>query len=154
VLAAVLVALAGCGTQGLSFELDQRVDIEAPRSHADVHLPVTVRWTVEDFAVGEGAGSFGVLVDRTPPPPGKGLDWLFRDDDSCGPDRCPDPGYRAQRGVYQTAATELVLQDITTQADRGDRDQHEVTIVLLDRDGHRVGEGSWSQQITLVRSGS
>jgi hypothetical protein len=147
---ALALGLAGCGTDGLSFRLDERVELEAPADHADVTLPVTVRWTVEDFAVGEGVGAFGVLVDRTPPPPGQGLEWLFRDDDSCVGVACADPAFQAQRGVYRTTEPELVLAEVTTRPDRGDADQHEVTVVLLDRDGHRVGEGAWSRQFELV----
>lgn len=145
----VVVATAACGTNGLSFRLDQRVALQTPAKNADVTLPVTVSWTVDDFAVGDGAGSFGVLVDRTPPPAGKTLDWLFRDDDSCV-DGCKDAAYRALQGVYRTSQSGIVLEEIPAQPDRGKPNRHEVTVVLLDAAGRRVGEGAWSREFDVV----
>ncbi len=140
---------AACGSEGLSFKLDQRVSLRTPANHADVTLPVTVSWTIEDFVVGADAGSFGVLVDRTPPPTGKSLDWLFRDDDSCV-DGCKDPAYRALQGVYETTQTGIVFKEIPVHPDRGNPNRHQVTIVLLDANGRRVGEGAWSREFDVI----
>ncbi len=67
---------SACGTEGLSFVADDRVEIVSPTDRAKVQLPFTVDWTAEGIA----GGSFGVLVDRPPPPPGEKLEWLLRDD--------------------------------------------------------------------------
>lgn len=145
-----LGSLAGCGTHGLSFRLDERVSLVSPSNHAKVDLPLSVRWTADDFSTTDGA-SFGVLVDRTPPPPGKTLAWLFRNDDSCGETGCEDTAYREQRGVFQTRTTEVVLEEVATIGERNDGDGHEVTVILLDAQGRRVGEGAWSRQFRVER---
>lgn len=145
-----LSTLAACGTHGLSFKLDDRVSFVTPTNHAKVALPITIRWNVKDFSTADGA-SFGVLVDRTPPPPGKTLGWLFRNDDSCGANECEDADYRLQRGVLSTQSTTFTLDEIATIGDRNDGDGHEVTVILLDAEGRRIGEGAWSRQFTLDR---
>ena len=153
-VAIVLVALAvvapGCGTEGLSFVNDHRVALVSPADRDTVTVPFTISWTVAGFATGAQAGSFAVLVDRIPPPPGKSLEWLFRDDELCARETCLDPAYRAKRGVYRTTATSIVVPEVFTQPGRGD-DLHEVTVVLLDRDGRRSGEGAWSTQFRVDR---
>lgn len=151
--AAVVLApsLAGCAVSGLSFVTDDRVDLLLPEDRSTVTLPLTIAWEAEDVTLGEGAGSFGVVIDRTPPPPGETLAWLFRGDDVCGDDGCPDPTYRAQRGVHQTTQTGLVLDEVVTQGQRSDDELHEATVFLLDADGRRQGEGSWSVQFRVDR---
>jgi hypothetical protein len=151
--AVVLAVVGGCGTSGLSFVQDERVEILRPADHARVVLPVAITWKVSGFRVGGGAGSFGVLVDRVPPPPGKGLDWLFRNDDLCSGKACDDAAYRAQRGVYRTDQTGVVLREILTHAQRGGDDQHDATVVLLDAAGRRLGEGSWTVQFRVRSTG-
>jgi len=147
-LAATLV-LAGCGVHGLSFVQDERIDIVGPRDRAVVKLPVDIRWTVKDFSAGPGAGSFGVFIDRAPQRPGKSLAWIFRGDESCkgptGKAACAQPEFLAQRNVFQTSDTHFTVELVSklTGSDRR-RQFHEATIVLLDEDGLRVGEGAWS----------
>jgi hypothetical protein len=149
VLVAVASGLAGCGTHGLSFRLDQRVTMLQPAEHAKVRAPLTVEWRSQGFD--RATGSFGVLVDRTPPPPGKTLGWLFRNDDTCGTTACDDAGYRLQRGVISTRASKVVLEEILTVGARDDGAGHEVTVILLDSAGRRVGEGAWSRRFRVVR---
>ncbi len=151
---AALVVAPGCGVRGLSFVQDDRVDIVAPDDLAEVRLPLTVDWDVEGFEVGEGSGSFGVLVDRAPPPPGRTLEWLFRDDDLCrgpgGAELCGDPQFLVDRGVHRTDASELVLGRVARRTgDDRRRELHEVTVVLLDAEGRRVGEGAWSVEFEI-----
>lgn len=150
---AALALTTGCGTQGLSFQQDQRVRLLEPPARADVTLPLTIRWSVDDFESGPGAGSFGIVIDRTPPPPGRDLGWVFRDDDNCGATGCPDVAYRATQGVYQTDATEVVVTSLLPRTDRGDADEHEVTVILLDEQGKRIGEGSWTRRFDVTRVG-
>src|SRR5205085_2729127 len=68
---------SGCGTN-VAFKQDHRVSIVYPRNRQKVTLPMTVRWTVKDFD-----GTFGVLLDRAPQPPGEPLTWFARNDKSC-----------------------------------------------------------------------
>lgn len=153
VLAVAVVASPACGVSGLSFKTDERVDIVRPGDRDEVELPVTVEWTVEDFDVGE-EGSFGVLLDRAPQRPGKSLGWIFRGEDSCdgpaGEELCESQEFLAQRNVFQTTDTEITFELVPklTGNDRR-REFHEVTIVLLDEAGKRIGEGAWSIQFEV-----
>ena len=155
VLVAV-IATGACGVNGLSFKTDDRVDIVRPDDRAKVTLPATVSWTVKDFAVGPGRGAFGVFLDRSPQRSGKRLAWLFRGDKSCkGPDGkalCETADFLAQRGVYQTDATHFTVEQVQKLAgNERSRQFHELTVILLDRDGNRVGEGAWSVQFEVPK---
>ena len=152
-VAAVIAVLPACGVSGLSFVQDERVDIVAPDDRSEVRLPLTVDWTVHDFAVGRGAGSFGVFVDRTPQPSGKTLDWPFRGDPSCkgtGAELCRSPAFLAQRSVHRTTGTAFTVDQVTRlSGSQSGRLLHEVTVVLLDPAGKRIGEGAWSVQFEV-----
>lgn len=155
VLLLPLVALAvlgsGCGVSGLAFRQDDRLSFVTPDDRSKVTLPLTVQWRVDDFAVGRGAGSFAVFVDRAPQPPGKSLDWLARDDSSCRRSAgCPDISWYAERDVFPTTEPELTLEQLPVRGDDR-REWHEVTIVLLDEHGRRVGETGWSLEFQVER---
>ena len=155
-MAGALALLPACGVNGLSFKADTRVDIVRPGDRDEVRLPLTVEWTVRDFAVGPGKGSFGVLLDQEPPRPGKTLSWLFRGDRSCkgetGEALCKTREFLEQRKAYQTTETSFTIDLVPKLAGNDRRRQfHEFTIVLLDRDGTRVGEGAWSVQFQVPR---
>jgi len=152
--AALLLTTAGCGVHGLSFVQDERVDIVRPGDRDEVRLPVSIDWTVRNFAVGPDAGSFAVLVDRAPPRSGRPLGWLFRGNDSCkggaGRALCASAEFLAERGVYATTDTAITLESIARlTGDQRRRQFHEVTVVLLDAQGRRVGEGAWSVEFEL-----
>ena len=152
-VAVALLALPGCGLRGLSFVQDERVDIVRPGDRDEVTLPLRVAWTVEDFPVGPGKGSFGVLVDRTPQRPGETLSWIFRGDSACkgtSAPVCARPEFLAQRNVFQTTArTHTIAQVARLSGSQSGRQFHEVTVVLLDEAGKRVGEGAWSAQFEV-----
>lgn len=149
----LILTTAACGTHGLSLVQDQRVDVVHPDDRSKVELPVTVRWTVKDFAVGPGAGSFGVFVDRAPQPVGKPLSWLVRGEAGCtGADaaNCATPEFLAQHSIFQTRDTSFLVDQVNklTGSEAG-RQFHEVTVVLLDANGARVGEGAWPVQFEV-----
>jgi hypothetical protein len=151
-LAALVFVTAGCGTQGLSFVQDKRVDITTPRERSKVALPVTVAWTAKDVH-----GSFAVLVDQAPPRPGKTLPWLFRGMDSCrgetGRQLCATQAFLAGRNVFRTTDTHFSVDHVNRFTGNDRRRQfHEVTVVLLDAQGRRVGEGAWSVQFEVERA--
>jgi hypothetical protein len=149
----VLLVLPACGIHGLSFVQDERVDIVTPKDRAKVSLPVRVSWTAKDIEVGPGKGSYGVLVDRAPQRPGKTLAWIFRGDDGCkgaGASLCEQPQYLAQRNVFRATGRSLVIDQVSRLAGaQSGRQFHEVTVVLLDGAGRRIGESAWSVQFEV-----
>jgi len=150
---AVVIALGplgACAVTGLNFVEDDRIDLVAPGDRDEVRLPVGVQWTADDGLADE-IGSYAVLIDRAPPPPGRSVAWLFRDDDACA-NRvgCPDAQYLADRGVYVTSETSIVVERIPRLASEGRHDLHEATVILLDRQAERIGESAWSVEFELV----
>ena len=149
VLLAVLTS--GCAVRGIAFREDDRLTFTSPGDRDEVTLPVTVTWDVEDFDVPED-GSFAVFVDRAPQPPGKTLEWLARNDDSCrSTDGCPGAEWFAERDVYPTTETEITIERLPARTDDR-RELHEVTVVLVDGDGRRIGETGWTVEFQVERA--
>jgi hypothetical protein len=148
---AILLVTPACVPDGLSFVQDDRVEIIAPDGNTEVDLPVTIEWTIEDFDVtGPGtsssdrSGYFAVFVDGTPIPPGEPLDWIARDDTRCqNTPGCPDETYFSDRNVFTTTDTEFTIEHLPDQDTTSGHETHEVTVVLLDPTGHRIGESAW-----------
>jgi hypothetical protein len=156
VLVLVASALAGCATPTL--ERDQRVRFLAPPAGADVTLPLLVRWSADparfratgfDGSRGGRRGVYAVFVDSAPVRPGRHLDTLAEHDLVCrASPGCPDSTWLADHGVYLTTAPRLVLRGLPRDRGRragGGRRRHEVTVVLLDGRGVRIGEGAWTR---------
>ena len=145
-------AAGACGTGGLKFRKDDRVDITAPRDRVRVVAPVDVRWTTKGLVLGEAGGpaQFAVFVDRAPIRPGQSMTALG--DDSCRRTAgCPDEAYLAERFIYLTRKTSLTVDTLpakSTANRTSAKDTHDVTIVLVDADGRRHGESSWSVEFT------
>ncbi len=148
VLASTLL-LSGCGVQGLSFRQDTRLEFRAPEHRArDLEVPITVEWTISDFEITgpaggaeDDAGYFALFLNRRPQPPGHSLEWLARDDETCiAAHGCPDEEYFADRGVHTTTETEFTFERLPDI----DEPYHEVTIILLDGRGERIGESDWA----------
>lgn len=154
-----MVCLTACVPSGLSFRVDDRLEFESPKDRATVRLPVRIDWNVRDFRVVEpgtpprpGEGYFAVFVDRAPQPPGKPLSWIARNDDSCvAAAQCPDEGYYADRGVYATTETHVVLEDLVRRGSDKRKERHTVTVVLLDGVGARIGESAFTIDFYLDR---
>ena len=147
-LATSAPSFAACGVDGLAFREDTRIEIVSPGDRDEVTLPTTIRWTAHDVD-----GTFAVLVDRPPQPPGETVAWFARDDADCEqlPD-CPGAAYLAERGVFTTAERELTLEGLPDRTGDGRRrDRHEVTVILLDDAGRRVGESAWSVELQVER---
>ena len=155
VMALLAVALpavalpAGCGFEGLDFVVDDRVDITSLDDRDETDLPIELTWTFDGPFEGDEA-AFAVIVDRTPPPPGRDLDSLLDDDPACdGPQGCPD-GYLERNRVYVTTDTTILLDNVAEgTAAQEARGFHEVTIVLVDDQGRRVGELAESVRFRL-----
>jgi hypothetical protein len=159
---AIAAVLPGCRVNDLSFKEDERVEIVSPEDQDEVALPFKLRWTVKDFEVvgpdgsdSEDAGYFAVLLDESPMPPGEGLDYFTRDDESC--DRsagCPDAQYFAERGIFPTSATSFEVETIedTRPTDRQSApDDHELTVILLNGKGERIGESAFRVDVEVDR---
>lgn len=151
---ALLIVATACPVQDLQFRHDRRLEITSPADRGVVNLPIVIQWTIKDFEVkpvGEGSGSsaghFGVFVDVTPQPPGEGLEYFTRRDPACQRGTsCLTTFYLAQRGVFQTTETTFRITNIAKRFEvpKDQQDWHEVTVVLLDGQGHRIGEfGDW-----------
>jgi hypothetical protein len=146
-----LALLASSCAHGLAFAQDRRLEITRPKGSAKVTLPLTVRWSMKDFSVtgpdgnsDPNAGYFAVFLDRSPVPPGKPLSWITRDDVRCRRiPGCPDEGYLEDRHVYATSDTELVIRLLPDLGTNSGRETHEVTVILLDGRGRRIGEKAW-----------
>ena len=151
--------MSGCGVHGLSFVQDNRLSILQPEDRAAVHLPMKVRWSIEDFHVTgptrnavQGAGYFGVFVDRAPQAPGKSVASLAAGDAACkvNPD-CPNKSYFASRGIYTTAKTHVTIDFLPDRTEDDSRDFHEVTVVLLNGKGERIGESAFGVEFEVAR---
>ena len=159
--AVVSLLTSGCVSQGLAFRLDKRVTIDAPEARSTVTLPVTVRWSVKDFQVvdpgsaaetNDHTGYFGVFVDQTPQPPGKTLAWVARKDRSCRKsDGCPDAQYLAARNIYSTSQMQITFDQLPRPSDKNQKERHNVTIVLLDAQGRRIGESAFYVEFIVKR---
>ena len=153
--------LSGCGVNGLNFVQDDRIEVTSPGDRASVTLPLTVRWDVADFDVTGpndearvDAGYFGVYVDRAPQPPGETQASLVRDETSCRTNPgCPDADYLAQRNIYTTEEQSFVIERLPQPGSEAPRRRefHEVTIVLLNGRGERIGESASVRQFEVDR---
>lgn len=128
-LLAGTLLIAACGYSGLAFRQDERVTIVEPDDRSRVTLPLTVSWEVRDFAFGPGEGAFGVLLDEAPPRPGETLDSIS--------------GHLTGRAAFTTMDTFLRIERVAPLGP-DDGSFHEITVVLLDESGRRVGEGAWT----------
>jgi hypothetical protein len=157
-VAALLIAPA-CIPEGLAFVQSDKVEITEPAYREKITLPQTISWDVKDFEVtgpnGESrddAGYFAVFFDQTPVPPGETLDHVAKDDFECrNTPGCPDDIYFADRGIYETTETSLTVKRLPDLDAFEGHETHEVTIILLDGSGRRIGEHAWFTQFLYDR---
>ena len=143
----LLAGATGCA-DGLQFRHDERVRIVTPSERAEVRLPVRLRWRA-DVAPGT---IFGVFVDRHPMRPGQGLEDLAEEDRLCRRAAgCPDREWLERHRVHLTRRPSLTLRALPHGGADGRGDRHEITIVLLDPRGRRIGESAWTR--TLYAAG-
>jgi hypothetical protein len=122
---ALSIALSGCA-DGYLFRNDHRITIDTPGSFAAVRQPFVVRWTAGDFAAPQD-GSFAVFFDLAPPPPGQTIGTI------------PPLEKRLVRVVDTAQVTAPTFShDSSTIGPL--QDHHEVTVILLDRQGRRISE--------------
>ena len=154
-LAVCALASASCGG-GLLFSQDRRIEFVEPERNGEVTLPFTVSWKLREGAeVGRDIGSFALFFDLEPQPPEETLAYLARGDIDCErTPGCPNEAYFAQRGVFVTKDTRFTVDDLLPIAgvdiDKGERDVHDVTLVVLDERGRRTSEAFWSRTFEIV----
>jgi len=133
--ALVTVQLSGC--EQYLFQQSDRVQITSPQSNSTVHEPLTISWTAQDFSPPDD-GTFAVFIDRDPMPPGDSMsDFAPQDRD----------------GIYLLQRTSLhipVLRQLTG-IDPAEQNHHDVTVVILDRQGNRIGEYAGFTEFNVVR---
>lgn len=146
---AILVLAAGCRVQGIDLMQDTRLTIISPANRATVSPPLVVRWTARDIPT---RNRFLVIFDGSPPPPGEGLDWFARNDNLCrATPGCPDERYLTNNHIYVTADPRLAIQALAPDEDvpSSRRNRHNVTVVLIDERGRRIGETSAFVEFTV-----
>ena len=163
VLAALAVAatLSSCGTNGLNFREDKRLEFSFPKDRAKVRLPLTVTWRTQAFDVtgrdgrdDPNAGYFGVFVDRSPQSPGQTQEWILRDDKRCSTiPGCPDPAYLAGLNIFSTTKDRFTIERLPLPSENAKRRRefHDVTVVLLNGKGERIGESAFTRQFEVNR---
>lgn len=134
ILTACLGALPAC--QPMLFRNDHRVEIAVPADFSVVHPPVLIRWSAPDFST-PANGRFAVFVDRDPMPPGETVAYFAG---------------AGLRNVYIVTSTHLLLLKLDPNPGASDieRNHHDVTVVLLDATGHRIGESAGFAEFTVA----
>jgi hypothetical protein len=158
-LAFAAVLTPACGTSDLEFRLDDRVEIIEPSDREVVRIPIDIRWSVENFEItgpsqraDEDAGYFGLFVDGSPQAPGETIESLFADDESCNDvPGCPDEQFLAGRDIFKTTQTSFTIRNLPDTEEGERRELHEVTIVLLDGRGRRIGESAYTVEFRVER---
>lgn len=127
--------LTGCGPY--LFRQSDRVAITYPVIYSTVREPLTIRWRASDFSA-PADGHFALFIDRDPMPPGSGIDYF----DS-----------RDRDGIHVLDASSFHVDVMARQVgvDPAEQDHHDVTVVLLDRDGKRLGEYAAFTEFTVRR---
>ena len=157
------LAVGGCGNGGLQFRQDDRVDITAPTDRARVVAPLDVRWTTKGRRVRCDRKCSAIISSTDGAPCGSssgtdnspaGLLTTIKSSSSYRIESCCSPALRgrpADRFIYLTRKTSLTLDTLpakSTSNRTSAKDTHDVTIVLVDADGRRRGESSWSVEFT------
>lgn len=140
--------LSGCGINKvevpLTFSADRRLHMVSPPDSSVVGLPVTVQWSARDFPLTNG-NHFGVFVDQAP----LGLEAQLRlvvcsqqglEPIQVGEQR--SPCYDQRNNVFMAYGPAFTFSCLSPRyhAAARARNQHAISVVLLDRDNVRVGQ--------------
>lgn len=155
IVAALL--LTSCDTSNMQFVQDHRVRIVEPADRSTVTLPLNLRWEVNGFEItgkngtaSRDAGYFAIFFDRPPMPPGKSLEWMARQEGSCGSDACGSVKNLAD--VYATESTTLKVTLLPAIDESSGVERHEAVVVLLDGSGNRIGESAFYVTFNFKRT--
>jgi hypothetical protein len=141
--AAVVIAGAGCSTQGLVLEQpDQLKDLKPP-ALSTTKLPAKLSWNARPLAPDE---HYVVFVDQQPIAPGDSIRSVA--DDTCkATPGCPNKAYLNQHFIFSTHTNSVEIPFFPIDGPFPVNDLyglHQATIVILNRDRIRVGEEYWT----------
>jgi hypothetical protein len=135
----VFALLLGSGCQSqLLFRNDHRITIVAPVDFSNVKAPVTIRWVSRDFTA-PADGHFEVFLDRDPLPPGETLQSYFAG--------------QSTQFIWTTDQTSFRIPFFPlpdTAAPKFEQEHHEVTVIVVDAQGRRIGESSGFVEFNLL----
>jgi hypothetical protein len=118
---------------------------------AVVAAPFQVAWRTANLP--RDATQFLVFVDDPPIHPGQNLRALANGDPSCVPSAgCPNAAYLAARNVFLTSQHRVTIPfvaDLTGIEGHDSLAIHQLTVILLDARGRRVGEYAYTQQFRV-----
>ena len=135
----------GCRVTGLAYRDNQRVKIVEPTQNATVHLPMRLEWTASRPSQGT---RYAIFTDQPPMGPDESLRSIA--DQTCKQTPgCPNKEYLEENNIYVTKAHSLVISHIP-QLSAPLKNVHEITIVLLNSAGRRVGESFYSVNFSVA----
>lgn len=148
-IVAITLVTSSCAVNGLAFVRDRRIDIETPTVNEKVTFPFEVTWTADGYD-----GSYAVFFDRSPMRPDQSLRSVVAEDDPCRRmPGCPDEAWLNQRYIFVTDEPRLVIENLPDlRPSKRGQDRHDLTIVLLDEHGRRVGESAFTREFIVERS--
>ena len=147
-LLAVMGFLSGCGINKLevplTFSSDRRLHMVGPADQSVVGLPVTVRWSASDFPLTNG-NHFGVFVDTPPVGLRSQLRLVVCSQQGLAPIQIGEqrsPCYDQRNSVFMADQPSFTFTCFSPryQAAARSRNQHQISVVLLDRNNVRVGQ--------------
>jgi len=143
---ALLVSGSACRTSGLAWREDRRLRIDTPKQNAVVTLPLEVRWHVRDLpkSLQGRAYSYVLFLDRFPQAPGQTLQHFDAGSKNLTQSRVGIIEAREERHVFTTIPPHDARQ----------RDKHELTVILLDDQGRRVGETAGFLTFRIAQGGT
>jgi hypothetical protein len=140
--------LSGCGINKLevplTFSSDRRLHMVSPADQSVVGLPVTVRWSASDFPLTNG-NHFGVFVDAPPVGLQSQVRLVVCSQQGLAPIQIGEqrsPCYDQRNSVFMAYQPYFTFTCFSPryQAAARSRNQHQISVVLLDRNNVRVGQ--------------
>ena len=147
-LVAATCLLAGCGINKtevpLTFSSDRRLHMVSPTDQSLVGLPVTIRWSADDFPLTSG-NHFGVFIDQPPVGLQAQLRLVVCSEQGLSPIQFGEqrsPCYDQRNNVFMVNQPQITLPCLSPRYHAGSRteNQHQISVVLLDRNNVRVGQ--------------
>jgi hypothetical protein len=144
----------GCAKAPL-FVVNHDVRITTPSQMATVSAPVHVSWRTTKLP--STATQYLVFIDTPPIHPGQSVRAIASGDSSCiAAAGCPNAAYLAARDIFLTRQQSATIPFIAALNGIEGHDAlpiHEVTVILIDRAGRRVGEYAYTTQFRVRPTG-
>ncbi|HEX5268715.1 MAG TPA: hypothetical protein VFW24_18260 [Acidimicrobiales bacterium] len=140
--------LSACGINKvevpLTFSSDRRLHMVSPDDQSVVGLPVTVRWAASGFPL-SGGNHFGVFVDQPPVGLKTQVRLVVCSEQGLSPIQIGEqrsPCYDQRNDVFMADQPSYTFSCFSPRynAAARSRNQHQISVVLLDRNNVRVGQ--------------